>query len=116
MFIAALFIISRNWKHVLNCRIDKENGILFTKWNTIQLLKTRTSIFCLNPTEATKGSRVLSMLQDLGIISGLQVSGKQHQLQRITEGLVPAGTETKEPCLTRGQDPFQSGPALPSSA
>jgi hypothetical protein len=53
------------------------------------------------------GSRVLSMPQDLGI-------GMQHQLQRIEEGLVTAGTGTEEPCPTRGWDPFRSGPALPS--
>jgi hypothetical protein len=37
------------------------------------------------------------MLQDLGITSGTRVSGMQHQLQRIVEGLVPAGTGKKEP-------------------
>ena len=42
-------------------------------------------------------------------------SGTQHQLQRIAEGLVAAGTEMEEPRLTRGWDPFLSGPPLPSS-
>jgi hypothetical protein len=45
----------------------------------------------LNPAKATKGQRVLSTLQDLGITSGSQVNGKQHQLQRLADGLVPAG-------------------------
>jgi hypothetical protein len=40
----------------------------------------------------------------------------QHQLQRITEGLVPAGTGTKEPRPNRGWDSFWRGPAPPSSA
>jgi hypothetical protein len=39
----------------------------------------------------------------------------QHQLQRITEGLVPAETGTKEPRPTRGWDSFLLGPAQPSS-
>lgn len=69
----------------------------------------------LNPEEAAKGPRILSMLQDLGIILRSQVSGTQHQLQRIAEGLVPAGTGTEEPRPTRGWDPPRSGPALPSS-
>jgi hypothetical protein len=37
---------------------------------------------------------------------GSLVRGKQHQLQNIPEGLVPAGAGTKEPLLTRGLDPF----------
>jgi hypothetical protein len=73
-------------------------------------------IFPLSPSEAAKGSRVLSTLQDLRITSGSWVSGMQHQLQRIVEGLVPAGTGTKKPRLTRGCNPFRSGPALPFSA
>jgi hypothetical protein len=36
------------------------------------------AIFFLNPTEATRGPRVLSMPQDLGVTSGSQVSGTQH--------------------------------------
>jgi hypothetical protein len=74
-----------------------------------------SAIFCLNPPEATKGPRVLSIPQDLGITTASRVSGTQHQLQTIMEGLVPAGTGTKEPHPTRGWDPFRSGPALPSS-
>jgi hypothetical protein len=73
-------------------------------------------IFLLSSAEAVKGSRVLSMLQDHGITSGTGVSGMQHQLQRISKGLVPAGTGTKEPHPTRGWDPFRLGPAPPSSA
>jgi hypothetical protein len=53
--------------------------------------KGKVSIFLLNPAEASKGSRVLSMLQDLVITLGSWMSGTQHQLQRIAEGLVPAG-------------------------
>ena len=59
------------------------------------------------PEEPAKNPRGLSTLQDLRITSGSQVSGTQHQLQRMGEGLVPAGTGAKEPHLTRGWDPFQ---------
>jgi hypothetical protein len=72
-------------------------------------------ISLLSPAEATKGSRVLSMPQDLGITSGSQVNGTQHQLQRIAKGIVLAGTGTKEHHPTRGWDEFRSGPAPPSS-
>jgi hypothetical protein len=67
-----------------------------------------------SPAEATKGSRVFTP-QDHGITLGSQVSGMQHKFQRIMEGLVPAGTGTKEPRRNRGWDPFRSGPAQPSS-
>jgi hypothetical protein len=51
----------------------------------------------LSPAEAAEGSRVLFILQDLGITLGsLWVSGTQNKLQRIAEGLVPVGTGTKE--------------------
>ena len=73
------------------------------------------AIFLLSPAEATKGTRVLSTLQDLGMTLGSWVSGKQHQLQRMAGGLVPAGTGTEEPHPTRGWDPFRSGAARPSS-
>ena len=62
--------------------------------------KTSNWIFLLSPAGATKGPRVLSTPQDLGITSGLLVSGTQHQLQRLSKGLVPAGTGMEEPCLT----------------
>jgi hypothetical protein len=77
---------------------------------------SRKAIVLLSPAEAAKGYRVLSMQQDIWISSGSQVSATQLQLYRITEGLVPAGTGTEEPCPTRGWDPFRSGPAPPSSA
>lgn len=70
----------------------------------------------LSPVEAAKGTRVLSMLQDLRITSGTLMSGMQHQLKRISEGLVPAKIGTKEPRPTRSWDQFRSGLALPSSA
>jgi hypothetical protein len=76
------------------------------------LVGTSPSIFRLNPAEAIKGSRVLSTSQNLGINLESRVSGTQYQLQRIMEGLVPAGTGTKEPCLTRGWDSFRSGQPL----
>ena len=41
------------------------------------------AIFLLSPAEATKGTRVLSTLQDLGMTLGSWVSGKQHQLQKL---------------------------------
>ena len=74
------------------------------------------AILFLSPAEAAKGSRVLFMLQDIGITSGTRASGTQHQLQRIVEGLVPAGTGKEELHLTRDWDPFRLGPATPSSA
>jgi hypothetical protein len=74
------------------------------------------AILLLNPAEAAKGSRVLSMLEDLRITLGSLVSGTQHQLQRTAEVLVPARTETEEPRPARGWDPFRSGPVMPSSA
>ena len=43
--------------------------------------------------------------------SGSLVSRMQNQFQRILEGLVPAGTGTKEPCPTRGWNSFLSEPA-----
>ena len=64
------------------------------------------AILLLSSREAAKGCRVLSKPQNLRITSGSRVSGMQHQLQRIEEGLVPAGTETEEPHQTRGWDPF----------
>lgn len=73
------------------------------------------AIFFLNPVEAARSPRVLSMPQDLRITWGSRVSGAQHQLQRITEGLVPERTGTKEPHWTRGWDLFRSGSPLPSS-
>jgi hypothetical protein len=63
---------------------------------------TDPTIFFLNPAEDAQGSRGLSMPQDLRITSGSRVSGTQHQLQRIAEVLVPAGTGTKEPRPNRG--------------
>jgi hypothetical protein len=63
-------------------------------------------MFCLNPAEAAKGSRVLFTPQELGITSGSLVSGTQHQLQRTVEGLVLAGKGTKEPHQIRGWDTF----------
>ena len=78
-------------------------------------LRPLPAIFLLSPAEAAKGSRVLSMLQDIGITLGKRVSGTQYQLQRIVEGLVPTGTGAKEPRPTRGWDPFRSGPAPPST-
>jgi hypothetical protein len=74
------------------------------------------TIFLLSRVEVTKVSRVFSTLQYLGITSGSWVSGTQHQVQRIAEGLVTSGTGTKDPLLTRGWEPFRYGPAPPSSA
>jgi hypothetical protein len=71
------------------------------------LIGASPSIFCLNPVEAAKDPRGLSTPQHIRITSGSPVSGTQHQIQRITKGLVPAGTGTKEPCLTRGWGLFQ---------
>jgi hypothetical protein len=79
------------------------------------LVGATPAIFLLSPVEVAKGFRVLFMLQDLGITLGSWVGGMQHQHQRTEEGLVPAGTGTKEPCPTRGWDPFRLGPAPPSS-
>jgi hypothetical protein len=53
--------------------------------------------------------------QVLGIALGSRVSRSQHQLQRIVEGLVPAGAGKSEPRPNRGWDLFCSGPPLPSS-
>ena len=78
-------------------------------------LRPLPALFLLRPAEAAKVSRVFSMPKDLQITSGKRVSGTQYQLQRIVEGLVTPGTGKKEPRRTRGWDPFQSGPALPSS-
>jgi hypothetical protein len=101
------------------CLIRKQIGINNNnnnnKHGSVPVRATPT-IFLLSPEEATKGFRVLSTPQDLGITSGSRVSGTQHQLQRIAEGLVPAGTGTKEPCPTRGWDLFQLRPHPPSSA
>jgi hypothetical protein len=68
--------------------------------------------FLLSPAEAAKGSRVLSMPQDLGIMG----EWKATSASKTAEGLVPAGTGTKDPIPTRSWDPFRSGPAPPSSA
>ena len=75
----------------------------------------------LNSAESTKGMRVLSMLQDLGITSGLQVSGTQHQLRESWEVLVPAETGAKEPARpesgihsSQGHRPPPSPSHLPS--
>jgi hypothetical protein len=45
MFIAALFIIARNWKQLDALQMKNQYGKcgLFTQWNTIQLLKPRAS-------------------------------------------------------------------------
>ena len=85
------------------------------QWLGSDQVRAIPAIFLLNPGEDSKMSRVFSMPQVLGITSGSQVSGSQHQLQRIVEGLVPAGTGMEEPCLTRGWDPFRLEPAQPSS-
>jgi hypothetical protein len=42
MFIAALFVIVRNWKQPICYSTDKEN-VVQKQWNDIQLLKTKTS-------------------------------------------------------------------------
>ena len=73
----------------------------------------RDWICLLRPEEASKGSRV-STKQEIGINSGSQVSGRQNQLQRITEGPVPTGTGTEGFYLMRCWASFRSGPALPS--
>jgi hypothetical protein len=44
-------------------------------------------------------------------ILGSLVSGMQHLFQSIPEGLVPAGTGTKEPNPNSGWGSFWSGPA-----
>jgi hypothetical protein len=80
------------------------------------LVGATLAIFLLNPAEATRGPRVLSMIQDLWITSGSQVSGAQHQLGRVKEGLVPAGAGMEGYLLTKGWEPFRLGPAKPSSA
>jgi hypothetical protein len=72
------------------------------------------TIFHLNLAEATKNPRGFSIPEDLRITSAAHVSGTQHQLQRISEGLLPAGTRTREHHTTRGWDIFQSGLAPPS--
>ena len=74
------------------------------------------AIFFLNPVEAARSPRVLSMPQDLRITWGSRVSGAQHQLQRVQEGLVQWGQGWRSPARHRGWDPVRSGPALPSSA
>ena len=73
------------------------------------------TIFLLIPAETSKGSRVLSVPHDLGITWGSRVSGTQHQLQRIEEVLVPAGTGMQKPHLTVAWDPFRLGPSPLSS-
>jgi hypothetical protein len=78
-------------------------------------VRATPAIFLLSPAEATKDSRVLSTPQGIRLTSGTRVSGMQHQLQRIAEGLVPALIGTKEPCRTRGWDSLRSGPVPPSS-
>jgi hypothetical protein len=45
-------------------------------------------------------------------ILGSLVSRTQHLFQKYPEGLVPAGTETKESCPTSGWGLFSSAPAL----
>jgi hypothetical protein len=87
----------------------------FVNREVSSMLEVLLWIFHLNLGEATKVCRVLSVSQDLGITLGSRVSGTQHQLQRIEEGLVPAVTGSKESCTTRGWDPFWLGPALWSS-
>ena len=67
-------------------------------------VRATPAIFLLSPAEATKDSRVLSTPQGIRLTSGTRVSGMQHQLQRIAEGLVPAGTGTEELHSTRGWD------------
>jgi hypothetical protein len=91
-------------------REDKASIEEYYCWGSVSV-GASPAIFCLKQTEATKGLRVLSTPQDLRI-----TLGTQHQLQRIAEGLVSAGRETKEPLLIRGLDLFQSGPPQPSSA
>ena len=42
MFIAALFVIARNWEQLkcpLDQRMDKGNVVTFTKWSTIRRKK-----------------------------------------------------------------------------
>jgi hypothetical protein len=92
--------------------------VLVLDWKFFSKVKlvTMPTIFLLNPLEATRGPRVLSTPQDLGITSGSRVSGTRHQLQRIQDGIVPAGTGTEETYPTRGWDPFRLGLAPPSSA
>jgi hypothetical protein len=51
------------------------------------------TIFLLSPVEAAKGSRVLSMPQDLGITGEWNTTSAS----RITEGLVPAETGQRNP-------------------
>jgi hypothetical protein len=63
--------------------------------------------------EPARGPRVRSKKQDFGITSGSPVSGAQYQLQRISEGLVPAGTGIEEPCPTR-EDEIRSGQGQPN--
>ena len=97
---------------------------LFVYWNSIvafsdssrpfPALKRLNIIFLLRPAEATKNSRVLPTPQNPGITSGSRVNGRQYQLQRIAESLVPEGTGMEEPHQTRGWDPFGSGPPPPS--
>jgi hypothetical protein len=74
------------------------------------LVGATPAFFVLNPVKATR----LSMLQHFRITSRSWVSRAQHQLQRVKEGLVPAGAGTEEPHPTRGWDPFGSWPVQPS--
>jgi hypothetical protein len=48
-----------------------------------------------NLAEAPKVPRASSRAPSIARASGTLVGGKQHQFQRIPEGLVPAGTGTK---------------------
>jgi hypothetical protein len=74
------------------------------------MVRATPTVLLLNQAESIKGARMLSTSQGLWISSGSWVSGMQHQLQRIAEGLMPARTGREEPCPTRGWDKFWSGP------
>jgi hypothetical protein len=89
---------------------------LFFYWNSIvafsdlsrsfPALKMLKRTFILSSALASQGFRVLSTPQNLRITSGSLVSGMQHQLQRITEGLLPAGKWMEESHQTRDWGPF----------
>lgn len=86
--------------------------IIGIKTSTLIPVRATPAIFLLIPVEASKGSRVLSMPQDLGITGEWNATSAPMNCG----GSCAGRNRKKEPCLTRDWDQFRLGPALPSSA
>jgi hypothetical protein len=82
-----------------NSSVEQTNKQTNKQTTTITKTNKKTQIFRANPVEVPSIHRGLSMQQAPSTPRALAslLSGRQHQFQGIKEGLVSAGTGTKEP-------------------